>query len=99
MNLGFDFQNVITVEFGVGQDDGDDQTFVFVPVDGEVQAALRQMSQTTWATMQEQAVRPEKYEPSEKYASCEHVYLSLTDPLAARMRDLHTANNLPVNGH
>ncbi len=99
MKLEFDFQNVITAEFGVGQDDGDDQTFVFVSVDGEVQGALREMSQTTWTAMQKQATTPTRYEPSEKYASCEHVYLPLTDHLAARMRDLHTANNLPTDGH
>ena len=99
MNLDFNFQNVITTEFGVGQDDGDEQTFDFVPVDGDVQGALREMSQATWTAMHEYATSPAKYEPSEKYASCEHVYLPLTDELAARMRDLHTANNLPTDGH
>lgn len=99
MNLDFDFQNIRTVEFGVGRDDGDEQAFSFVSVDGEVQAALREMSQATWAAMQDQATTPDKYEPSEKYAGCEHVYLPLTDELAARMRDLHTANNLHTDGH
>lgn len=99
MNLDFDFQNVVTAEFGVGQDDGDDQTFAFVSVDGEVQGALREMSQATWGAMQEQASTLTRYEPSEKYAGCEYVYLPLTDQLAARMHDLHTANNLPTDGH
>ena len=98
MKLDFDLQNVITTEFGVGRDDGDDQTFTFVSVDGEVQVALSEMSQATWITMQEQATTPAKYEPSEKYASCEHIYLPLADHLAERMRDLHTANNLPTDG-
>lgn len=99
MNLNFDLQNVVTTEFGVGQDDGDDQAFAFVSVDGDVQGALRQMSQSTWTAMQKQATSPVKYEPSEKYSSSEHVYLPLADQLAARMHDLHTANNLPVDGH
>lgn len=99
MNLDFDFQNIVTAEFGVGQDDGDDQTFAFVPVDGEVQDALHEMSQATWAAMQEQAATLTRYEPSEKYAGCEYVYLPLTDHLAVRMHDLHTANNLPTDGH
>jgi len=99
MNLSFDLHNVITIEFGVGQDDGDDQTFTFVSVDRDVQGALRDMSQATWAAMQGQATAPTKYEPSEKYSSSEHVYLPLTDQLAARMHDLHTANNLPTDGH
>ena len=98
MNLNFDIQNVITTEFGVGQDDGDDQAFVFVPVDGDVQGVLHEMSQSTWAAMQKQATSPVKYEPSEKYSSSEHVYLPLADQLAARMHDLHTADNLPVDG-
>lgn len=99
MNLNFDLQNIVTAEFGIGHDDGDEQAFTFVSVDGDVQGALREMSQATWDAMQEQAMTPSKYEPSEKYASCEHVYLPLTDQFASRMHDLHAANNLLTDGH
>lgn len=99
MNLSFNFQNVVTTEFGVGRDDGEEQAFVALSADGAVQGALHEMSLATWAAMQAQATTPAKYEPSEKYASSEHLYLPLTDELAARMHDLHTANNLPTDGH
>ncbi len=99
MKLDFDLQSVATTEFGVGCDDGDDQTFSFVAVDGGVQVALREMSQATWTAMQELAKTPTKYEPSEKYASCEHVYLSLDDDFAKRMRELHKANNLSTDAN
>jgi len=45
MKLGFDLENVIVTEFGVGRDDGNGQTFVTVPVDADVQAALRRATQ------------------------------------------------------
>lgn len=99
MKLDFDLLDATITEFGVGRDDGDKQVFSFVSVDGEVQVALREMSRATWATMQALATVPVSYEPSEKYSSCEHVYLPLTDHLAERMRDLHTANNLPTDGN
>ncbi len=52
MNLDFDLGNVTVTEFGVGFDGGDGQTFVAVPVDPQVQAALREMVQETWDAMQ-----------------------------------------------
>lgn len=99
MNLNFDFQNVKTTEFGIGRDDGDGQTFSFVTVDGDVQLALREMAHATWTAMQALTKTPVKYEPSEKYASHEHVYLPFDDELAVRMRELHTANNLSTDGN
>ena len=49
MMLEFDFSNVNTVEFGVGKDNGDDQDFFCIPVDGDVQSALREMAEATCA--------------------------------------------------
>ncbi len=99
MNLHFGFKSVKTTEFGIGRDGGHGQTFWFVAVDKEVQVALREMAEATWTAMQELAKTPAKYEPSEKYASCEHVYLPLADDLTKCMRKLHTANNLTTDGN
>ena len=41
MKLDFDLEKVTVTEFGVGRDDGDGQTFIAVPVDADVQTALR----------------------------------------------------------
>lgn len=97
MSLYFDIKAVTTTEFGVGRDDGDNQSFGCVTVDGEVQVALREMAAATWDAMERQTKTPAKYEPSDKHASSEYVYLPLDDDLAAQMRKLHEANNLPVD--
>ena len=98
MKLDFDFSGVKIVEFGVGLDDGDDQTFRCVVVDSDIQAALREMATATRKAMQELINKPPKYEPSEKYASLEYVHLPLDDDLAQRMRELYQAHNLPIDG-
>jgi hypothetical protein len=96
MKLDFDLASVTVTEFGVGRDDGDGQTFVVMPVDADVQAVLREMVQATWDAMQNDGDNPAKYEPSEKHASTEHLYLPLTDSMATSMRELHNATNLTM---
>lgn len=96
MKLEFDLANVTVTEFGVGRDDGDGQAFVAVPVDAEVQAALREMVQATWDAMQKVEDGPAAYEPSEKHGSTEYLYLTLTDDMASSIRELHEATNLDI---
>src|SRR5438105_2908971 len=55
------------------------------------------MSQETWSALQKLTTAPAKYEPAEKYASHEYVYLPLDDRLALRVREIHEANNLPTD--
>ena len=98
MNLEFDLKSVTVTEFGVGRDDGDGQTFVAVPVDADVQAALREMVQATWDAMQKDQDGPAKYQPSEKHGSTEYLYLPVTDDMASSVRELHEANNLDIEG-
>lgn len=97
MKLEFDLNHVKLTEFGVGRDDGTEQAFVAVPVDNKVQVALREMTQSTWQAMQKDENGPTKYEPSDKHGSVEYLYLPLTDDMAAGVRDLHQAVNLPMN--
>ena len=97
MNLDFDISKVRVTEFGVGRDDGEEQTFVAVPVDAQVQRELQGMMRATWKGMQKDEEGPAKYEPSEKHASTEYLYLPLDDDLAAPIRDLHQAQNLSID--
>jgi hypothetical protein len=97
MKLNFDTDKVSVTEFGVGLDEGDGQTFVSIPVDADVQAALREMVASTWHAMQRHDDGPTKYEPSEKHGGTEYLYLPLKDDLATVMQNLHNAANLPVN--
>lgn len=98
MKLEFDLENVTVAEFGVGRDDGEGQTFVALPVDANVQGALREMVQATWHAIQEDEDGPAKYEPSEKHGSTEYLYLPLTDGMASSLRELHEATNLDIVG-
>jgi hypothetical protein len=97
MKIQFDFTSVSVTEFGVGRDDGDQQQFTLVTVDGDVQAALREMTATTLAAMQKRTDSPPTYDPSEKHQATEYVTLPIGDQLAIRMKQLHEAVNLPTN--
>ncbi|MBX3146267.1 MAG: DUF4868 domain-containing protein [Gemmatimonadales bacterium] len=96
MKLEFDLGDVTLTEFGVGRDDGDAQTFVAVPVDADVQRALREMVHETWEALQKVEDGPAKYEPSEKHGSTDFLYLTLTDDMASSVRGLHEATNLDI---
>jgi hypothetical protein len=96
MKLTFDIRSVTVTEFGVGRDDHDG-TFVAVPVDAEVQAALREMVKATWEAMASNSEGPAKYEASEKHGGTEYLYLPLSDEWAASVRELHEAANLPIS--
>lgn len=97
MKLDFHLATVTVTEFGVGRDDGNGQTFVTVPVDADVQGALREMVQSTLGAMERDEDGPAKYEPSEKHGASEYLYLPLDNELAASVRELHNAANLAIN--
>lgn len=97
MNLKFDLEHVKVTEFGVGRDDSNGQTFVAVPVDVDVQGALREMVHATWQAMQNSEDGPTKFEPSEKHGRTEHLYLPFQDELAASVRELHQAQSLAID--
>ena len=96
MMLAFDLGEVVATEFGVGRDDGGGPDFTMVPVEFEVQTALREMAQATWNAMQRDDDGAVQYEPSEKHGSTEYVFLPSGDRLETAMRALHTAENLPI---
>ncbi len=97
MNLEFDLDKVTVSEFGVGKDDGIGETFVTVPVDASVQTALREMLQATWDAMEQDEEDPGMYEPSEKHATTEYLYLPLDHELATSIRQLHEAANPAID--
>ena len=97
MKLEFDLGNVTVTEFGVGRDDGNGQTFAAVPVDAGVQAALHEMVQVTWDAMAAYDDGPTMYQPSEKHAGTEYLYLPLDDDLAESIRELHGAASLNID--
>lgn len=98
MKLDFDFANVTVTEFGIGRDDSSGQTFIAMPVDADVQAALREMVQATWDAMEKEEDGPCRYEPSEKHGSTEYLTLPLEDAMASSVRELHEATTLEFDG-
>lgn len=97
MTIAFDFSTVRTAEFGIGRDDNAGRAFCCMPIDREVSSALQDMAQTTWKELDEATKHPSHYEPAEKHASIEYLVLPLSNDLATSMRELHQANNLPLN--
>lgn len=97
MKLDFDIENVTATEFGVGRDEGNGQTFVSLPVDADVQKALREIVSATWQAMQKDTDDPSRYEPSEKHGGTEYLHLPLNDDLAASIGELHGAVNLMLD--
>ena len=97
MALSFSFDSVRHIEFGVGHEITGEEHFSLVPVDQSVQGALQEMAVSTWRAMQDNDGNPAEYQPSEKYASVEYVYLETNSDLATRANNLHTAIHLPLN--
>jgi hypothetical protein len=96
MNLNFDIDNVNVTEFGVGRDDANGQTFIAISIDVDVQKTLEEMVRQTWETMQADKEGPVRYEPSEKHAGTEYLFLPIDDDLSTSVRILHQAVNLPI---
>lgn len=97
MNLNFDFNNITITEFGVGFDRDENYLFTHMPSDQGTKEALQQMAEATSLAMQEKIEAPRPYEPSEKYAGSESLYLPASDPLAEPLLELHKATNLPTD--
>ena len=97
MNLEFDVENITTIEFGLGYGKGNDLQLFLVPVDLQVKSVLCEMVEKTLETMRHCNKKPSQYEPSEKYASTEYIYLETNDPMAIRFLNIHKSENLSIN--
>lgn len=99
MKVAFDLTKVKTVEFGMGQDSGDEQVFFAVPVDPDAQKALVEMVKVTMQAMQNSGDNQIEYQPSEKYASVEWLFLPLSGNSTSSIQQLHNAANLLLNSN
>lgn len=96
MSAQFDTTTAQLIEFGVGFEDKQGEHYALVPIDDEIQGALREMVVTTRGELKEAGGRPVLYEPSEKHGGKENLRLPLNDDFAANIRAIHDANNLPM---
>lgn len=97
MPVNFDFQNIVATEFGIGMDEDENEVFYAVPVDDDVQGALRQMAGATVFVMTFGGEDPPQYEPSETYEAQTYLTLPIGHDLAEHLRVIHEAVNLPRN--
>lgn len=98
MAFSFNFDSIDITEFGIGSDNGDGRAFSLVAVDEEVQEALLEMVEATRDQLKKIGSTPAQYEPSDKYASLEHLVVPLDDDLAESLKTLHQTNNYPFDG-
>lgn len=70
-----------------------------MPIDANVQKALVEMAKATVEIMNKNGLSPTLYQPSEKHAGIEYLYLPSSDQMAQTMKELHEALNLPINSN
>ena len=102
IKLNFDFDSIDLVEFGVVINEDNEEKAVLVPVDENVQNALKDMAKETLRLMKKYVQNrggPIKYEPTEKYESIEYIYLPINDENASYIKQLHYAENLPIDSN
>src|ERR1700733_5494723 len=93
MATHFDVNTAELIEFGVGLDDGGER-YVLLPIDQEIQGALREMVEKTRSELAKASDSPKTYEPTEKHAGKENLRLPLTSELAQNIRLIHEATNM-----
>jgi hypothetical protein len=95
MPAQFNINAAELVEFGVGLDERRGQRYVSIPIDSDIQAALREMVIATRDELK-MAGEASTYDPGEKYASHENLRLPLDSELASHVMKIHEATNLPI---
>lgn len=97
MPLAFGLETIDTIEFGIGRDTEHGTEFVVLPVDANVQQALRDMvldSRKIIDSAERKASDSDEeipaYQPSEKYESPEYVVTKTDGDFAGSLKQLHT---------
>ena len=100
MIIEFDFDNIEIVEFGIGRDYSGESRFTMLGVDANVQDALSEMAQATWSAMQTHEGGPVEYEPSDKHASNEFLYIRLNSNIDnMRILECHQAQFMDIDNN
>lgn len=89
----FDLDGIVTVEFGVGRESGGLRGFGLVPIDDELQDALKEMAKETFRQMEQVGTTPSAYDPADEPPTQDYQQLSLDDDLAASLREVFVTAN------
>lgn len=99
MNVNFNLDEITATEFGVGRDRTGQPTFTLMSVNGQAQQALLEMVRVTIASLEQNEADSAEYNPAEKYASREYLYLPIDDAMAEIYRNLHEANDMVLDNN
>lgn len=100
MVIDFDFDRVTNIEFGVGREWGSKSAIFW-----SCTCRWRSPKSISWngsdnyCYHEKNNDKPELYQPSEKHAGIEYLYLATSDQLAQTMKGLHEAANLTINSN
>jgi hypothetical protein len=97
--MPFDFAHITSTNFGVCLDTDAGESYRLVPADVDVQAALREMLETTRAALTKEGTQIDEFSPAEKYGSNERLRVALNSDLVAKHRAIFAAENLPTDTH
>lgn len=90
----FDASEIATVEFGTCYDIDEAEKFYLVPIDPDVQGALKEMLHATASALMGEGTELEKYEPAEKYGPTERLIAAIDDPAMVRVASIYNAKNI-----
>ena len=97
MNIEFDFSQILTAQFGVGQKLGKTIQYSLLPADNTVQDALVKETISALGSIDGKIANPPYFDPAEKYGGSEYLVLPLHHELSASLAELHEANSLSLN--
>lgn len=97
--MPFNFNSIITVEFGVCLDSQDNEIYRIVPSDTGVQSALKEMLEATRSSLFNEEEELQEFSPAEKYGSTERLFLSLESELVAKHQEVFASENLTTDTH
>jgi Domain of unknown function (DUF4868) len=96
MNVPFNFDHIQAVEFFVCRDGADGEEYWQVPVDDDVQEALREMLAVTVNQLQLDQELPQ-FEPGEKYGAIEPSAISLEVDYMEKLRSIYETDHFDTN--
>jgi hypothetical protein len=95
--MGFNFAAIQAIEFGVCLDAEGGEIYRQIPVDVEVQGALKEILDTTREALGLKAGELEAFEPAQKYSATERLVAELDSPYMEKIKGIYSAENLEVS--
>jgi hypothetical protein len=95
--MSFNFAAIKSIEFGVCLDSEGGEIYRQIPVDAEVQEALKEILDTTREALGLKDGELEAFEPAQKYSATERLVAKLDSPFMKKIKAIYLAENLQVD--